>query len=116
MENPTELMTWVFMTVNAARALAYLPQIFAALKCQDGARSISIVTWGYFALAHFTGAIYSLQVAHDVKLSGVFFGNCAACAALVAVVGWKRLNARPLADANRGIEGRPMKLVLDSQT
>jgi hypothetical protein len=41
---------------------------------------------GYFAIAHFAGAIYSLKVVHDANLAGVFFGNCIACAALVAAV------------------------------
>jgi len=92
------LITWTFVTVNASRTLAYLPQIFAALRCSDGARAISALTWGYFALAHFTGAIYSLGVVHDTSLAAVFSGNCLACVALLGIVGWKRF---ALASASR---------------
>jgi hypothetical protein len=90
MDNMSETITWLFVTVNSARMLAYLPQIYAAWHCNDGARSISLVTWSYFALAHLTGTFYSLSVANDPKLAAVFAGNCLACSALVAVVGWKR--------------------------
>jgi hypothetical protein len=90
MDNMSETITWLFVTVNSARMLAYLPQIYTAWRCNDGARSISLVTWGYFTAAHLTGAFYCLSVANDPKLAAVFVGNCLACAALVAVVGWKR--------------------------
>jgi hypothetical protein len=90
MDNMSETITWLFVTVNSARMLAYLPQIYAAWHCNEGARSISLVTWSYFALAHLTGTFYSLSVANDPKLAAVFVGNCLACSALVAVVGWKR--------------------------
>jgi len=53
------VVTWGFVATNATRVVAYLPQIYAALTCKDGARSISRLTWGYFALAHFTGMAYS---------------------------------------------------------
>jgi uncharacterized protein with PQ loop repeat len=91
-DNLGETITWIFVMVNSARLLAYLPQIHAAWRCTDGARSISMLTWSYFALAHLTGAFYSWSVANDPKLAAVFVGNCLACSALVAVVGWKRRN------------------------
>jgi hypothetical protein len=90
MDNMSETITWLFVTVNSARMLAYLPQIYKAWGCNDGARSISMVTWSYFALAHLTGALYSFSLANDPKLASVFVGNCLACSALVLVVGWKR--------------------------
>jgi uncharacterized protein with PQ loop repeat len=89
-DNPGETITWIFVTVNSARILAYLPQIHAAWRCNDGARSISMLTWSYFALAHLTGAFYCSAVTNDPKLAAVFVANCLACSALVAVVGWKR--------------------------
>ena len=90
MDSMNETITWLFVTVNSARMLAYLPQIYKAWRCTDGARAISLVTWGYFAAAHLPGAFYSLAVVNDPKLAAVFAGNCLACSALFAVVGWKR--------------------------
>jgi hypothetical protein len=81
---------WLFVTVNAARTAAYLPQIWAAFTSSDGARGVSILTWGYFALSHLTGAAYSFDVARDSKLFGAFLGNFIACSVLLAVVVWQR--------------------------
>lgn len=83
-------IVWTFVTVNAARTLAYVPQIWTALRSRDRAAGISTVTWGYFALSHLTGAVYSLSIVHDSKLAGVFFGNFLACGALLTVVFWRR--------------------------
>jgi hypothetical protein len=106
MDNMSETITWLFVTVNSARMIAYFPQIHKAWACNDGARSISMVTWSYFALAHLTGALYSFSVANDPKLASVFVGNCLACSALVAVVGWKRRNlaASQMKPANQVID------------
>ena len=82
--------SWLFVTVNAARTMAYLPQIWSALRSRDGARGVSTVTWGYFALSHLTGSLYSLDIARDPRLAGVFLGNFAACSVLLGVVVWRR--------------------------
>jgi len=81
---------WLFVTVNAARTAAYVPQTWAAFASSDGARGVSTLTWGYFALSHLTGAAYSLDVARDPKLFGAFLGNFVACSVLLGVVLWRR--------------------------
>jgi hypothetical protein len=103
-----DAIVWTFVTVNAARTLAYVPQIWSALRSQDGARGVSTITWGYFALSHFTGALYSVCIAHDPKLASAFFGNFIACGALLAVVLWRRwecLSSAPLATCAASSEG-----------
>lgn len=90
MDNLNETITWIFVTVNSGRVLAYLPRIHSALRSRDGARSVSFTTWTYFSLSHFAGALYSLQVVHDSELAAVFFGNCIACVTLLIVVACKR--------------------------
>lgn len=85
-----DTITAVFVAVNAVRTLAYVPQILAALRCPQGARSVSLMTWGYFLAAHATGAVYSSVVVRDTRLAGVFLGNTVACLALLAVVVWRR--------------------------
>jgi hypothetical protein len=86
MDTLTEIVIWTFGVVNAGEMLSHLPQIFVALGCRDGARSISLATWSYFAFAYFTGALYFLCAAHDSSLAALFFGNFLACVALVCVV------------------------------
>jgi hypothetical protein len=85
-----QAIVWIFVTVNAARSLAYVPQIWSVLQSRDGARGVSTVTWGYFALSHLAGSVYSLDIAHDSKLAGAFLGNFVACAVLLGVVCWRR--------------------------
>lgn len=90
MENFSGIITWLFVVANTGRVLAYLPQIFAAWKCQNGAASVSRLTWGYFAMAHMTGVLYAAYIVHDTTMATVFFGNLLTCAALVAIVTWKK--------------------------
>lgn len=94
MPSPVETITWLFVTTNTFRLFAYAPQILAAVRCRDGARAISRATWSYFALAHFTGHLYSRLVLQDLKMATVLLGNFLACSALVAIVTWKRVRHR----------------------
>ncbi len=89
-ENLADIVTWAFFAANAGRIVAYFPQLLAAWRCQNGATSVSRATWGYFALAHFTGILYGHFVIHDRKMALVFLGNFLACSLLVAVVTWKK--------------------------
>lgn len=86
----TNLVSWAFYAANAGRIFAYLPQIMAAARCQNGAAAVSRATWSYFAMAHFTGALYAFLVIHDAKMTLVFIGNFVACCVLVALVAWKK--------------------------
>ncbi len=89
--NPlTELVIWCYLLTNTARVIAYLPQIRAAWVCANGAQSISLATWGYFATAHLSGALYAFIVVHDLKMMAIFLGNLIACVTLLAIITWKR--------------------------
>ena len=103
-----QTIVWLFVTVNAARTMAYVPQIWSVLKSHDGARGVSTVTWGYFALSHLTGSLYSLDIAHDSKLAGVFLGNFVACGVLLGVVYWRRRvpSSKGVLDARRDTPAR----------
>jgi hypothetical protein len=90
MPSTVDVVTWLFVTTNACRLFAYLPQIHAALRCRNGAAAISRATWSYFAVAHLTGHVYSRMVLHDSKMAAVLLGNFLACTALVGIVTWKK--------------------------
>ncbi|MGP1676427.1 MAG: hypothetical protein ACTS6J_04635 [Burkholderiales bacterium] len=90
MDNWIDLFSWIFLVTNLGRIFAYLPQIRAALHCRNGAKSISRLTWGYFAISHATVSIYGFLVLHDASMGVIFLGNCIACCALVAIVTWKQ--------------------------
>lgn len=111
-----QVVVWMFVTVNAARTMAYVPQIWSAWKSPDGAPGVSTVTWGYFALSHLTGSVYSLDIAHDAKLAAAFLGNFAACSVLLGVVYWRRRSASPNPDPAVGPWPRRRRLGLPGPT
>jgi len=113
-EHITDLISLAFFAANGGRIVAYLPQVLAACKCKNGAKSISRMTWGYFALAHFTGVLYSYAVVHNDRMALVFMGNCLVCCLLVAIVTWKKrlLNSHNVA-VSSGSERRETASSLD---
>lgn len=90
MEGIEPAIAWLFVATNTGRILAYLPQIVAALRCSESARSISLLTWSYFALSHFTAVLYGAIVLHDQRMTWIFLGNLAATGGLCAILLWKR--------------------------
>ena len=94
-----DVVTWLFVVTNAFRLFAYLPQILAALRCQNGATAVSRATWSYFAVAHLTGHVYSRKVLHDARMASVLLGKFVACTALVGIVTWKKARHRATAAA-----------------
>jgi uncharacterized protein with PQ loop repeat len=89
-EHITDLITWAFFAANIGRILAYSPQLVAAWKCENGAKSVSRFTWGYFAFANLTGILYSLLVIYNRQMALVFAGNFLVCCLLVGIVTWKK--------------------------
>lgn len=89
-EHITDLISLAFFAANGGRIVAYFPQVLAASRCKNGAKSISRMTWGYFAIAHFTGVLYAYEVVHNEHMALVFLGNCLVCSLLVAIVTWKK--------------------------
>lgn len=84
------VVAWLFLAANSGRLLAYLPQIVAAARCEAGARSVSILTWGYFAFAHGTAVLYAVVVLEDPRSTWIFSGNLVVTLVLVGIVCWKR--------------------------
>jgi uncharacterized protein with PQ loop repeat len=83
-------MSWLFVASNTGRLIAYLPQIRSAWNCPAGARSVSLLTWSYFAFAHLTALLYSIYVLHDERASWIFAGNLGVTVFLVTVLLIKR--------------------------
>jgi hypothetical protein len=86
----TAVIGWLFLVANSGRLLAYFPQIIVAARCDAGAKSVSILTWAYFAFAHFTAVLYAVFVLHDDKAVWIFSGNLIVTLILVGIVCWKR--------------------------
>jgi len=86
----SSLIGWLFLVANGGRLLAYIPQIIAAARCNTGAKSISLLTWAYFAFAHLTALLYAAMVLHDQRSIWIFTGNLIVTLLLVGLVFWKR--------------------------
>ncbi len=104
MLNLTDVITWAFVLANMGRVLAYLPQIVAAWRCRNGATSVSVTTWSYFAVAHFTGVLYAGFVSADMKMLVVFLGNLITCIVLVGIVWWKKRQHRRGQASRAGVQ------------
>jgi uncharacterized protein with PQ loop repeat len=85
-----QLIGWLFLVTNSGRLLAYIPQMVATARCESGARSVSILTWGYFVVAHLSGLLYAITVLHDTRSIWIFSGNLLVTVILVAIILWKR--------------------------
>jgi uncharacterized protein with PQ loop repeat len=94
----SSVIGWLFLVTNAGRLLAYFPQIIAAARCESGARSVSIMTWGYFAFAHLTALLYAILVLRDSRSMWIFGGNLIVTVILVVIVSLKRRNHRRATD------------------
>jgi|SRR5262245_6261128 len=93
-DSTADCIAWLYVTTNSVRVLFYAPQIRAVLKCEDGARSLSLSTWGFWTFANLTATLYGWFVIHDGAFSAIFAGNLACTAAVTLIATKKRLGAR----------------------
>ena len=84
----------VFTFFNSLRFLAYLPQIWKALRDQGGAEAISFGTWSLFLASHASAMAYAIENQGDWKMASLFLGNSVGCAAVLLVAAWKRIRHR----------------------
>ena len=79
-----------FAILNAARLVAYFPQILRIRGDTHGAKAVSIATWSLFAAANLATVSYALVVAHDSAMAIIFTLNTLGCLAIVGFTVWKR--------------------------
>jgi len=80
-----EFATAVFALCNVLRVVAYVPQILRIAHDREGARAVSCGTWGLFAASHLATVFYTLVVAQDIVMAGLFGCNVLACLAIVSL-------------------------------
>lgn len=93
-DGAAEWAAWLYVVTNSIRVFFYAPQIRAVLKAEDGARSVSIVTWSFWAFAHLTAMLYGWFVVHDSAFCAIFAGNLACTTAVTLIVARKRWDTR----------------------
>lgn len=92
----------LFAFFNAVRVIAYLPQIIALLRVNDGAPAVSCTTWVLFTASHISTVSYALLALADWRMALIFGVNAVCCLAIVSLVIIKRLQHARL---TRGIDG-----------
>ncbi len=83
----------LYVLTNAARVFTYLPQFMAVWRSTDGARDISLFTWGSWVVANGTAVAYGAVVTHDPIFTRIAMLNLVCCSA-VTVVGAQRRRAQ----------------------
>lgn len=106
-------IAWSYLAINSTRIVTYVPQIMAAWRCTDGARAISLLTWGSWAVSHFSGLAYGTLVLHDaffVAITTINLLGCCSVTAIVAAHRWRLRRRQPVAQtvpAGRGTPRHP---------
>jgi hypothetical protein len=90
-----DLVVWLYVITNATRAVTYIPQIVVVWRCNDGARSVSLLTWGSWVLANVSAVLYAYCVVGDLPLVLISVVNLLGCAAVTGLalhrrVRWKQ--------------------------
>jgi uncharacterized protein with PQ loop repeat len=87
-----EFAASLFSICNSLRLLAYIPQVLCLVRAQDGARSVSCISWASFAFSHLSTVAYALIVVNDWQMAAMFAANTVACVTIIAITGCKRAN------------------------
>lgn len=82
-----------FTFFNAARVLAYVPQLLRIARDREGAKAVSCATWVLFAVSHLSTIGYALAVAPDPMMVMVFSANAAGCTCIIVLTILKRRTA-----------------------
>lgn len=95
----------IFVALNAARAIAYGPQIVSIYRDPGCADAVSLWTWIIFTAANVATAIHALAALGDFIVAAVFGVNAIGCAAIVMLTMSKRWRPRPpVHETNRLIQ------------
>ena len=85
-------IAWFYLASNSIRIVTYMPQIIAVWRCTDGARAISLLAWGSWALSHLSGVIYGVLVLHDtffVVITVINLWGCSSVTGIAAMHRWR---------------------------
>lgn len=88
------VIAWFYLATNSARLITYVPQIVAVWRCRDGARSISLLTWGSWTVSHFAAILYGIVVVPDLFFVCVSLVNLVSCAVVTAIAAQRRCQQR----------------------
>lgn len=84
-------VVWLYLSTNAVRVVTYLPQIRAVWRDTEGARTLSLLTWGSWTVSNLCALAYAAMVAHDGPLALISAINLVGCGCVTAIAAHRRL-------------------------
>ncbi|SDP18359.1 hypothetical protein SAMN04488595_105237 [Ralstonia sp. 25mfcol4.1] len=84
----------LYVLSNAARVFTYVPQLMAVWRSNDGARDISLLTWGSWVVANGTALAYGAVVVEDLFLTLIALLNLTCCSAITLLAVQRRRTHR----------------------
>ena len=87
---------WFYLVTNSVRILTYLPQIIAVWRCRDGARAISLLTWGSWSISNVAAVLYGMLVVHDAFFVAISTINLIGCGAVTVIAARRRISVTTL--------------------
>ena len=81
---------WFYLVTNSVRVITYIPQIIAVWRCTDGARAVSLLTWGSWMISNLTAVAYGALVVNDVFFAAISTVNFIGCATVTAIAARRR--------------------------
>ncbi|RZI78148.1 MAG: hypothetical protein EOP80_02130 [Variovorax sp.] len=80
----------LYFLTNATRVFTYIPQVVVVWRCKEGARSVSLLTWGSWVLSNLTATAYGVLVLGDGLFVAISVVNLIGCGLVAAVAARRR--------------------------
>lgn len=87
-------IAWAYLITNIGRIVTFVPQIMAVLHCIDGARAVSLLTWGSWVVANLTALLYGVLILGDGFFLAITCINTFGCSAVTLIAAWRRIEFR----------------------
>lgn len=87
-------IAWAYLVTNVGRIVTFVPQILAVWHCTDGARAVSLLTWGSWVVANVTAVLYGVLILSDVFFLTITAINMFGCSAVTLIAAWRRIEFR----------------------
>lgn len=100
-------IAWLYLLTNVLRVFTFVPQILLIWRSGNGARDVSLLTWGWWLVSHVFAVLYGVLVIHDMAFVLIALINLVGCTVVVALTGqrrrqWRRCAGQPTLPASHG--------------
>lgn len=86
-----DAITWLYGASGVAILASYAPQVRLAWRSRQGAKDVSLATWGFWCCTALVSVLYATVVVKDRGFALMATGNMVGCIAVTAITAWRRL-------------------------